>query len=84
MGIVNNAAITIVRHASFLVREKSFFFNLKIFLFTCREYTYQGVPWWSSGWDSVPALLWLGFNCWSGDRDPTSHAAKKKQTKPKR
>ena len=34
----------------------------------------MGIPWRSSGEDSVLLLLGPGFNPWSGNQDPASHA----------
>ena len=31
-----------------------------------------GAPWWSSCYNSALSLLWLRFNFWSGNLDPTS------------
>ena len=33
----------------------------------------EGVPWWSSGWNSVLSLLWPECEPWSGNWDPTSN-----------
>ena len=37
----------------------------------------QGLPWWSSGWESVFQCRGHGFNPWSGNWDPTCHVATK-------